>query len=182
MSKIDPLLKKSFQGKLATRDDLSANQEAFTSASNLDYAIDMPRREDPFAVSRFVPYAPQNYALRSLLETTTVPRRFRRYTEQALIFGADVISEGTQGDIITASQMDSENDVGISANFAATPYFATASETFVSLHRNDNDNTVANSNLKVYPINTLNTNQISISNVTGLMSAGDGDARYVWTH
>lgn len=184
MSKIDEILKKSLQGKVATDSKLGPEQESITSNGLVDYAqIRSLAEEDglsPVADVRFVPSTPHDYANQSIITPTNVPRRFRRWKEAALVFGADLFSEGDDLDLINTGSFESQEGVVFSANFNQSPNFAAITDTYLMTHREDLDNATARTNLRAHRVSASAGDQIDLATTT--YNIGDGGATYRWSH
>lgn len=186
MSKIDEILKKSLQGRLATDPKLSAEEETLTSNALVDYGPYSSEAEartlPPLRDARFVPSTPYDYALRSQTATATVPRRFRRWSEAALIFGADLFSEGFDFDLITSATFDSTENLNPNSHFSESPNFSVITDTFLALHDADNAiiNNTAKSNLRIASVSAAAGTQLDVT--TSIFNTSDGGATYRWSH
>lgn len=181
MSKINDILNKSFQGKLATDPNLGAEQEPHASGSILDYAFYGGRfTRKPLGTARFAPSSPKHYAHQSIVQTTGIPRRFRRWSEPALVFGVDLFGEGDSVSISTASTLESNTGMNFSANFSRSSNFSVLSESFIMLHEKKNGSDVAYSNLKAHSVTSSVGTEITLTSTVEDLS--DGGASYRWSH
>jgi len=185
MSKIDEILKKSLQGKIATDSKLGPEQERYPSSSLVDYASALSEAEvfglPPMRDARFVGSTPHTYSNRAVLRPLSVPRRFRRWVEPALIFGADLFSEGGQLDITAPGTVESLQDFNFNGNFAQSPNFGVISDTFLMLHDPTNfTNDTAKSNLQALAVGSSTLDEITLA--TANLDVADGASQYRWSH
>lgn len=185
MSKIDEILKKSLQGKIATDSKLGSEQEPYASNALVDYAapsslaqaLNLPPMKD----ARFLGSTPRSYSNRLVLRPSNVPRRFRRWVEPALVFGADLFCEGANLDVTGTATLESLDDVNFSGNFAQSPHFGVITDTFVLLHDATNfTNDNAKSNLKAFSVSSTTLDELDIA--TAGLNITDGNSQYRWSH
>lgn len=185
MSKIDEILKKSLQGKIATDSKLGPEQEPFASNALVDYAPPSSVAEvfnlPPMRDARFVGSTPHTYTNRLQLRPLSIPRRFRRWVEPALVFGADLFSEGGALDVTAPGTVESLQDVNFAGNFNQSPNFGVITDTFLMLHAPTNfTNAGAKSNLQALSVGASALDEITLT--TANLDVADGGSQYRWSH
>jgi len=101
--------------------------------------------------------------------------------EPALIFGADLYSEGDDLDLTATGTFEDPQGLNFNSNFVLSPHGTVLANTFLTTHDTSNfTNPAAKGNLRTSTVTASSSNEIDL--VTATYDVADGGASYRWSH